>query len=56
VIILDKQYDGESIVDLNRDVSEMLDEKFDPRIKTIPRDKYGFMQGTFKLTVEWVPE
>jgi hypothetical protein len=56
MIILDKKYDGESIVDLDRDISEMFDEEFDPRIETIPKDKHGFMKGTFKVTVEWIPE
>jgi hypothetical protein len=56
MMILEKTYDGESIVDLDRDVSEMFDEEFDPRIETIPRDEYNFMKGTFKVTVEWIPE
>ena len=56
MIILDKKYDGESIVDIHRDVSEMFDEEFDPRIETIPRDEHNFMKGTFKVTVEWLPE
>ena len=56
MFILEKTYDGESIVDINRDVSEMFDEEFDPRIETIPKDKHGFMKGTFVVTVEWIPE
>lgn len=56
MFILDKVYDGESIVDLSRDISEMFNEEFDPRIETIPRDHYGFMKGTFTVTVEWKPE
>ncbi len=56
MIILDKKYDGESIVDLDRDISEMFNEEFDPRIETIPKDVHGFMKGTFKVTVEWISE
>jgi hypothetical protein len=56
MFILNKTYSGESIVDLDRDISEMFDEEFDPRIETIPRDEHGFMKGSFKVTVEWVPE
>ena len=56
MMILEKTYDGESIVDVQRDVLEMFDEEFDPRIETIPRDEYNFMKGTFKVTVEWIPE
>lgn len=56
MVILDKTYDGESIVDLDRDVSEMFNEEFDPRIATIPKDQYNIMKGSFKVTVEWIPE
>ena len=55
MMILDKTYDGESIVDLGRDVHEMFDQEFDPRIATIPTDEYNIMQGSFKVTVEWIP-
>lgn len=56
MIVLDKTYDGKSIVDLDRDVSEMFNEEFDPRIETIPRDQHGFMKGSFRVKVEWIPE
>lgn len=56
MIILEKTYDGESIVDLQRDVLEMFNEEFDPTIATIPKDEYGFHKGSFKVKVEWVSE
>jgi hypothetical protein len=56
MIILNKTYDGESIVDLDRDISEMFNEEFDPRIATIPKDEYNLMRGSFKVIVEWIPE
>lgn len=56
MIILNKVYYGEDIVDLDRDISEMFNEEFDPTIATIPRDEHGFMKGSFKVTVEWIEE
>lgn len=56
MIILEKTYYGESIVDLERDVSEMFNEEFDPTVATIPKDEHGFHKGEFKVTVEWIPD
>lgn len=53
--ILKKTYDGESIVDLGRDIHEMLNEEFDPRVALIPKDEYGFHKGSFQVTVRWMP-
>jgi hypothetical protein len=56
VILLQKTYDGESIVDVSRDVDEAFDADFTPQVKDIPQDEHGFQKGTFKVTVEWIPE
>lgn len=56
MVILEKTYDGESIVDIQRDIHEMFDEEFDPRIETIPKDQHGFMKGSFAVTVVWIRE
>jgi hypothetical protein len=53
MIIFEKEYDGESIVDLDRDVSECLQEDFNQIMTKIPTDEHGFQLGTFKVTVEW---
>ncbi len=53
-VIFDKKYDGESIVDLGRDFSEMFE--FNPAADAIPVDEYGIHKGTFKVTVVWTPE
>lgn len=53
-----KEYDGESIVDMNRDVSECLDSDFNPILKDIP-DMEGtpdFWGGKFVVTVTWKPD
>jgi hypothetical protein len=44
--LLNKCYDGESIVDMARDLSEMLDEDFNPEVAHIPKD-------SFRLIVQW---
>lgn len=54
--IFQKTYDGESIVDLYRDVSEAVQEKYNPALAQIPTDEHGFQKGTFKVTIEWSPE
>lgn len=56
--IFKKEYDGESIVDLSRDISESLDEDFNPTVKDIPEMKGspGFWSGKFVVEVKWVPD
>lgn len=54
--IFNKVYDGESLCDLSRDVHEAFEEDFNPAIVLVPKDEHGFHLGTFKVTVEWVPE
>ncbi len=53
MIILEKQYDGESIVDMSRDIYEAFDDRFNPVITEIPIDKHGFQTGTFTVTITW---
>jgi len=54
--IFQKSYDGESIVDLGRDIFEALDPRFNEPAAVIPSDEHGFSLGTFKVTIEWTPE
>jgi hypothetical protein len=54
--IFKKDYDGESIVDMGRDISESLDERYNPDARVIPSDEHGFAQGTFTVTIEWEPD
>lgn len=53
--IFTSEYSGESIVDMPRDVDEALDETFNKRFADIPKDKYGFQKGTFRVIIEWIP-
>jgi hypothetical protein len=54
--IFEKDYDGESLYDLDRDISECLDSRYNPIVDKIPQDEYGFQLGTFKVRVEWIPD
>lgn len=53
MIILEKEYDGHSIVDLSRDIYESFDDRFNPVISEVPIDKHGFQTGTFTVTITW---
>lgn len=46
-LIFYKQYDGETIVDMERDIYEAINEA------DIPQDQYGFPEGTFTVKIEW---
>jgi hypothetical protein len=54
--IFEKEYDGESIYDVQRDVIEAFDARFNPMVKDIPQDEYGFQLGTFIVRIEWSKE
>jgi hypothetical protein len=47
-LILCKNYCGEEIADVDRDVSECFD--------IITVDEHGFHKGEFKITVEWIAD
>lgn len=53
-----KEYDGESIVDLYRDIGECIDGRFNPLAAQIPEMENfpGFAAGTFTVSVTWTPD
>lgn len=53
VELLNKTYDGESIIDMPRDIDEMFSGMTPEMVKAIPNDQYGFALGTFTVTVTW---
>ena len=55
-VIFDKEYSAEELSDLDRDVNEAFDSVYNPLVKDIPSDENNFMLGTFKVTIEWLPE
>lgn len=55
-VLLDKCYDGESIVDCYRDFSEAFDARFTPANAEIPQDEHGFTLGRYHVQVTWVAD
>lgn len=55
-VVFKKDYDGESLYDVERDVMESFDENYNPIVKDIPQDQYGIQKGTFTVTITWNPE
>ena len=53
MILFEKQYDGESVCDLERDVYEAFVEDFNPVMAAIPKDRHNFATGTFTVRIEW---
>ena len=56
MIIFEKDYDGESLYDLSRDIAEAFDGDYNPVVDEVPQDEYGFQTGTFTVTVTWKGE
>ena len=54
MIIFDKEYTGESVVDMDRDVNEFFSDSLIDDFE-IPQDDDGVMQGSFRVTVQWIP-
>ena len=54
--VFKKEYSGESIVDLDRDVAEAIDAASNPVMDRIPVDAYGFQKGTFTVSIVWSEE
>ena len=53
MIIFKEKYYGESLFDVQRDIIECFDARFNPVVDGIPADKHGFALGVFKVTVDW---
>lgn len=56
LIIFTKEYSGEEWHDVDRDVSECIDGRFNPAVENIPVDEWGLAKGILKVTVEWIEE
>ena len=51
MIIFDKDYSGESLNDLGRDIDEAFDPMFNPIVRSLVTDENGFVSGSFKVVV-----
>lgn len=50
MILIKKEYPGETLPESAEDIMDALNES------DIPQDEYGFHQGTFVITVEWLED
>ncbi len=48
-----KEYGGEDIADLGRDVQEALDEDYNLEMLKVPQDDGHIAKGTFTVTIKW---
>lgn len=53
--LFSKEYDGESLCDVARDVMESFDERFNPKAADIPVDENFIPEGRYIVTVQWTP-
>lgn len=51
-----KDYDGESLYDLDRDISEAFQTAYNAKMAQVPVDEHGLHKGTFTVTVQWKDE
>ena len=49
MIVFDKSYSDESLIDLDQDIRWALEEDF----AVIPKDEHGFSKGEFRVTITW---
>lgn len=54
--IFEKKYSAEELSDLSRDIHESFDERFNAVVSSIPKDQYGFQEGTFTVQIIWSEE
>lgn len=55
--IFKKEYDAESLSDLERDIYVAFDERYNDAMIGVPQDEStGFHEGTFIVTIEWKSE
>jgi len=54
--IFTKEYSGEELCDVDRDVSEAFDPNINHRVIDIPQDINGMQTGHFTVTITWEEE
>ena len=53
ITIFTKEYNGEELADVDRDVSEAFDPEFNHRVIDIPKDSGEMLKGHFTVTITW---
>jgi hypothetical protein len=54
--LFEKSYDGRSLIDVDVDVLDSLNNSLNPLAKQIPLDEYFFYTGKFTVSVSWEPD
>ncbi|ATW58059.1 hypothetical protein CNR34_00126 [Pseudomonas phage nickie] len=54
--IFRKEYGGEDINDIERDMSEAFDPDYNPKAAIVTTDEHGFVNGKVVVTMTWVPD
>ena len=52
-LIFKKEYDGNSLVDVQKDMFEFLCAETNENMKDVPVDEYGVSKGTYKIKITW---
>ena len=53
MVLLEKDYDGQQVYNLDDDVSMAFNPMANPSLTTIPVNEWGYLAGKFRLTIEW---
>jgi len=56
ITIFNKEYDGESLYDLGRDIDEAFIGDYNPLLDEVPVDEHGLQQGKFTVSIVWSEE
>lgn len=56
VTIFEKQYDGNSLCDMNRDLHEALNPEFNDKAERLEMDEHYMVKGTITVTMRYDPE
>jgi len=51
--IFTKEYNGEELHDIERDISEAFDPAFNHRVIDIPVNDAEMQSGTFTISIDW---
>lgn len=55
LVLLNKDYDSESLCDVGRDVMECFDPKFNPNAELVnkyyPQDRHGFSDAIYRVQI-----
>jgi len=56
IVVFQKEYDGESLYDLDQDIADAFEPDYNPVVDDIPQDEYGLQKGKFIVSIIWMPE